>query len=147
MSLKSALCSMIYQTDKWHSNSALPCAEAVKWLADSSWYFLSKSGTHLLDRILLGFSKVAPFAKRVHSFYVEYKGENGLKRSPEQASAWLDSLRPRDMASAHLFTSPKLLPAFACQPSSPIPFFATRAMGSSHPFLHHQYGSASCPSK
>lgn len=66
-----------------------------------------KSGTHLLDQILLGFSKVAPFAKRVHSFYAEYEGETGRKRSPEQALAWLDSLRPLDVASAHLFARPE----------------------------------------
>ena len=62
-----------------------------------------KSGTHLLDQILLGFSKVAPYAKRLHSFYAEYEGESGRKRSSEQALAWLDSLHPNDIASAHLF--------------------------------------------
>jgi hypothetical protein len=62
-----------------------------------------KSGTHLLDQILLGFSNVAPFSKRLHSFYAEYEGESGRKRTPEQALAWLDSLRPCDVASAHLF--------------------------------------------
>jgi hypothetical protein len=48
-----------------------------------------KSGTHLLDQILLGFSKVAPFSRRLHSFYAEYEGESGRRRSPEQATAWL----------------------------------------------------------
>jgi hypothetical protein len=62
-----------------------------------------KSGTHLLDQILLGFSKVAPFSKRLHSFYAEYEGESGRKRPPEQAIAWLNSLKPGDIASAHLF--------------------------------------------
>jgi hypothetical protein len=66
-----------------------------------------KSGTHLLDQILLGFSKVAPFSKRLHSFYAEYEGENGRKRPPEQAFAWLDSLKPGDIASAHLFARPE----------------------------------------
>ena len=65
-----------------------------------------KSGTHLLDQILLGFSKVAPFSKRLHSFYAEYEGESGRKRPPEQALAWLDSLGPGDIASAHLFARP-----------------------------------------
>lgn len=64
-----------------------------------------KSGTHLLDQILLGFSKVAPYAKRLHSFYAEYEGESGKKRGAEQALNWLDSLRPRDVASAHLFAT------------------------------------------
>lgn len=68
-----------------------------------------KSGTHLLDQILLGFSQVAPYAKRVHSFYAEYEGESGKKRQPEKALAWLDSLRPRDIASAHLFARPEAI--------------------------------------
>jgi len=41
-----------------------------------------KSGTHLLDQILLGFSKVAPYSRRLHSFYAEYEGESGRKRTP-----------------------------------------------------------------
>jgi len=60
----------------------------------------------LLDQILLGFSTVAPYAKRVHSFYAEYEGESGKKRDPQQALQWLDSLRSRDIASAHLFARP-----------------------------------------
>src|SRR5690606_7224574 len=66
-----------------------------------------KSGTHLLDQILLGFANVAPYARRVHSFYAEYEGESGKKREPQQALNWLDSLRPRDIASAHLFARPE----------------------------------------
>jgi sulfotransferase 6B1 len=66
-----------------------------------------KSGTHLLDQILLGFSGVAPYARRLHSFYAEYEGESGRKRAPEQALRWLDSLRPGDVASAHLFARPE----------------------------------------
>ncbi len=66
-----------------------------------------KSGTHLLDQILLGFSKVAPFSKRLHSFYAEYEGESGRKRPAEQAVAWLNSLQPGDIASAHLFARPE----------------------------------------
>lgn len=68
-----------------------------------------KSGTHLLDQILLGFSNVAPYAKRLHSFYAEYEGESGKKREPQQAINWLDSLRPRDIASAHLFARPETI--------------------------------------
>jgi sulfotransferase 6B1 len=66
-----------------------------------------KSGTHLLDQILLGFSKVAPFSKRLHSFYAEYEGESGRKRPPELAFAWLGSLKAGDIASAHLFARPE----------------------------------------
>jgi hypothetical protein len=62
-----------------------------------------KSGTHLLDQILLGFNRVAPFSLRLHSFYAEYEGKSGRKRAPGQALRWLDSLKPADIASAHLF--------------------------------------------
>ncbi len=68
-----------------------------------------KSGTHLLDQVLLGFSKVAPFARHLHSSYAEYEGATGLKRSTEQAIAWLKKLRPLDVASAHLFARPEVV--------------------------------------
>ena len=64
-----------------------------------------KSGTHLLDQILLGFSRVAPFSRRLHSFYAEYEGDTGRRRTPAETTAWLDSLRPLDVTSAHLFAS------------------------------------------
>jgi hypothetical protein len=83
-----------------------------------------KSGTHLLDQILLGFSKVAPFSKRLHSFYAEYEGESGRKRLPEQAFAWLDSLQPGDIASAHLFARPEAV-ARVCSPGF-VPYFIFR---------------------
>ncbi|NWG35464.1 MAG: sulfotransferase domain-containing protein [Chloroflexi bacterium] len=83
-----------------------------------------KSGTHLLDQILLGFSKVAPYARRLHSFYAEYEGESGVKRTPEQALRWLEALRPRDVASAHLFARPEAV-ARVCSPKF-IPYFIFR---------------------
>jgi hypothetical protein len=83
-----------------------------------------KSGTHLLDQILLGFSKVAPFSRRLHSFYAEYEGESGHKRTPEQALAWLDSLRPRDIASAHLFARHEVMKRVCT--SAFIPYFIFR---------------------
>lgn len=83
-----------------------------------------KSGTHLLDQILLGFSKVAPFGRRLHSFYAEYEGETGRKRAPEQALAWLDSLRPLDVASAHLFARPAAVSRVTS--SRFVPFFIFR---------------------
>jgi hypothetical protein len=104
MSLKSFLRSLLYRTEKTYQRlrfSSLPAPQ-------QGWPILlgisfPKSGTHLLDQILLGFAKVGPFSRRLHSFYAEYEGESGRKRSPEQALAWLDSLGPRDIASAHLF--------------------------------------------
>lgn len=86
-----------------------------------------KSGTHLLDQILLGFASVAPYAKRLHSFYAEYDGESGAKRAPEQATRWLDSLRAnggRDVASAHLFARPEVVTR-VCSPNF-IPYFIFR---------------------
>ncbi len=117
--MKSSLRSIIYQTEK--------IAQRVRFASQPAslpvllGISFPKSGTHLLDQILLGFSNVAPYAKRVHSFYAEYEGESGKKREPEKALAWLDSLRPADVASAHLFarpeavarvTSPKFAPYF-----------------------------------
>jgi hypothetical protein len=104
MAIKSVLRSTLYQTEK--------LTQRIRFASTSGEFpvllgiSFPKSGTHLLDQILLGFSNVAPYAKRVHSFYAEYEGESGVKRAPEQALKWLDSLRPRDMASAHLFARP-----------------------------------------
>ena len=83
-----------------------------------------KSGTHLLDQILLGFSKIAPYATRLHSFYAEYEGESGKKRDSQQAAQWLNSLRPCDIASAHLFARPEIT-AQVCTPNF-IPYFIFR---------------------
>jgi len=83
-----------------------------------------KSGTHLLDQILLGFANVAPYSKRLHSFYAEYEGESGLKRDPQQALHWLDSLSPRDVASAHLFARPDVVARVTS--SNFIPYFIFR---------------------
>ena len=83
-----------------------------------------KSGTHLLDQILLGFSNVAPYARRLNSFYAEYEGESGVKRTPEQAIAWLDSLRPGDVVSAHLFARPEVVTR-VCSPKL-VPYFIFR---------------------
>jgi hypothetical protein len=120
--LKSALRSTLYQTEKLAQRARFASLPAPKagWPTLLSISF-PKSGTHLLDQILLGFARVAPFAKRVHSFYAEYEGESGIKRDPKQALRWLDSLRPLDVASAHLFarpeairrvTSPRFVPYF-----------------------------------
>jgi len=110
VSLKSVFRSGVYRSEKYLQAArfaSLPQPEA-------GWPILlgisfPKSGTHLLDQILLGFSGVAPFALRLHSFYAEYEGESGRKRGPEQARAWLDSLERRDVASAHLFAGPAAL--------------------------------------
>ena len=128
MALKNDLRSIIYQTEKL--TQQVRFASVPK--PQNDWPTLlgisfPKSGTHLLDQILLGFSNVAPFAKRVHSFYAEYEGESGLKRSPEQALAWLDALRAnggRDVASAHIFARPEAV-ARVCSPAF-VPYFIFR---------------------
>ena len=108
-----------------------------------------KSGTHLLDQILLGFARVAPFSKRLHSFYAEYEGESGRKRSPGQALDWLNSLKSGDIASAHLFARPEVV-AQVCS-SGFVPYFIfrdPRDVVVSHVFyvtdmedkhVHHEY--------
>jgi sulfotransferase family protein len=125
MVLRSNLRSAIYQTEKIFQRARFSSVTAPKM----GWPILlgisfPKSGTHLLDQILLGFNRVAPFSRRLHSFYAEYEGESGRKRSPEQALAWLDSLRPGDVASAHLFARDEVVKC-VCNPAF-IPYFIFR---------------------
>ena len=125
MVLRSNLRSAIYQTEKIFQRARFSSVTAPKM----GWPILlgisvPKSGTHLLDQILLGFNRVAPFSRRLHSFYAEYEGESGRKRSPEQALAWLDSLRPGDVASAHLFARDEIMRK-VCTPDF-IPYFIFR---------------------
>jgi hypothetical protein len=150
MSLKSSLRSAIYQIEKISQRArfaAVPSPQnGYPALLGISF---PKSGTHLLDQILLGFSKVAPFSTRLHSFYAEYEGESGIKRAPEQARAWMDSLRARDIASAHLFARPEIV-SRACSRDF-IPYFIfrdPRDVVVSHVFyvtdmearhVHHEY--------
>ncbi len=147
MPLRSSLRSIVYQTEKLtqrlrfaSQNADLPILLGISF---------PKSGTHLLDQILLGFANVAPYAKRVHSFYAEYEGESGKKREPEKALAWLDSLNPCDVASAHLFARPEAI-ARVCTPKF-APYFIfrdPRDVVVSHVFyvtdmearhVHHEY--------
>ncbi|MEP7134737.1 MAG: sulfotransferase domain-containing protein [Chloroflexota bacterium] len=122
MSLKSSLRSILYQTEKTAQRLRFGSRPAdLPVLLGISF---PKSGTHLLDQILLGFSKVAPYTKRLHSFYAEYEGESGVKRAPKQALAWLDALRPCDVASAHLFARPEAV-ARVCSPRF-APYFIFR---------------------
>jgi hypothetical protein len=125
MSIKSVLRNLTYQTEKRFQQvrfAAMP-APHDGWPVLLGISF-PKSGTHLLDQILLGFSNLAPFSKRLHSFYAEYDGESGARRTPEQAVQWLDSLRPRDVASAHLFVHPEAVKRITS--SNFIPYFIFR---------------------
>jgi sulfotransferase family protein len=125
MTLKSTARSIIYQSEKTVQRIRFSSLSAPQ----KGWPILlgisfPKSGTHLLDQILLGFSNVAPFSKRVHSFYAEYEGESGVKRPPEKALAWLDSLQPGDIASAHLFARDEAATR-VCSPTF-VPYFIFR---------------------
>ena len=147
MSLKSTIRQVIYQSEKliqrFRFSSQPPDLPILLGIS------FPKSGTHLLDQILLGFSNVAPYAKRLHSFYAEYEGESGIKRAPEQALRWLDSLRPCDVASAHLFARPEAVARVTS--SKFIPYFIfrdPRDVAVSHVFyvtemeknhVHHDY--------
>ncbi len=122
MNLKSSLRAGVYSFEKL--TQRLRFASQRTDLPILLGISFPKSGTHLLDQILLGFSNVAPYAKRLHSFYAEYEGESGVKRAPEQAMRWLDSLRQRDVASAHLFARPEAV-ARVCSPKF-IPYFIFR---------------------
>ena len=150
MALKSSLRTIIYETEKQIQSVRF----ASVFSSQNDWPILlgisfPKSGTHLLDQILLGFSNVAPFSKRLHSFYAEYEGESGRKRRPEQALAWLDALRPRDVASAHLFARTDAIKR-VCSPVF-VPYFIfrdPRDVVVSHVFyvtdmetrhVHHEY--------
>jgi len=150
MPIKASLRRIIYQTEKLAQRARFASLPAPK----DGWPVLlgisfPKSGTHLLDQILLGFSRVAPFTRRLHSFYAEYEGDSGRKRDPQQALHWLESLGPSDIASAHLFARPGAVervttPAF-------VPYFIyrdPRDVAVSHVFyvtemepnhVHHTY--------
>ncbi len=125
MTLKSSVRPIVYNGEK--------AVQAVRFASlpepQSGWPVLlgmsfPKSGTHLLDQILVGFSKVAPFALRLHSFFAGYDGESGVKHSLAETLSWVDSLRSLDVASAHLFALPEVVdrvirPAF-------VPYFIYR---------------------
>lgn len=150
MPIKSILRLLLYTTEKSLQRLRFASLPAPQ----DGWPILlgisfPKSGTHLLDQILLGFSRVAPFARRLHSFYAEYEGASGLKRTPQQALAWLDSLRPRDVVSAHLFARPQVVERVTS--SAFVPYFIfrdPRDVAVSHVFyvteiearhVHHDY--------
>jgi len=125
MPIKASLRRLIYQTEKLAQRARFASLPAP----ENGWPILlgisfPKSGTHLLDQILLGFNRVAPFSRRLHSFYAEYEGESGRKHDPGQALRWLDSLGPRDIASAHLFARPEVV-THVCTPAF-VPYFIFR---------------------
>lgn len=83
-----------------------------------------KSGTHLLNQILLGFSEFAPFAHHIPLFFASYDGDTGEKRSVDDALHYLNSLRPLDVSAAHLLAWPEVVER-VCSPDF-VPFFIYR---------------------
>jgi hypothetical protein len=108
--MRQYLRPLVYQAEKLAQRVQFASLPAPKggWPALLGISF-PKSGTHLLDQILLGFAQVAPFSRRLHSFYAQYDGDTGRKRSSAETAAWLNSLRPLDVTSAHLFSTPEAL--------------------------------------
>ncbi len=74
-----------------------------------------KSGSHLLDQILMGFSKVAPFSPHVPLPFFSYDGETGKKHSVQEALAYIHALHPLDVTSTHLLAWPEVV-AEVCTP-------------------------------
>jgi hypothetical protein len=74
-----------------------------------------KSGSHLLDQVLMGFSRVAPFSPHVPLPFVSYDGESGKKRSVQDALNYVNALRPLDVTSTHLLAWPEVVQA-VCTP-------------------------------
>lgn len=74
-----------------------------------------KSGSHLLDQVLMGFSRVSPFSPHVALPFVSYDGETGHKRTVQEALAFLKALRPLDVTSTHLLAWPEVVEA-VCTP-------------------------------
>jgi sulfotransferase 6B1 len=150
MPIKASLRRIVYQTEKLAQRARFAPLPAP----ENGWPVLlgisfPKSGTHLLDQILLGFSRVAPFSRRLHSFYAEYEGNSGRKRAPDQALHWLGTLQAGDIASAHMFARPEAIER-VCTPHF-VPYFIyrdPRDVAVSHVFyvaemepnhVHHAY--------
>jgi sulfotransferase 6B1 len=125
MILKSSLRPIVYKGEKAYQ--VLRFASLSE--PQNGWPILlgisfPKSGTHLLDQILVGFSNVAPFSRRLHSFFAGYDGESGVKHSLNETLDWVDSLHRLDVASAHLFAWPEVV-ARIIKPSF-VPYFIYR---------------------
>jgi hypothetical protein len=148
--LRSIIRAIVYPTEKIYQRARFHSMS----VPEGGWPVLlgisfPKSGTHLLDQILLGFSAFAPFSLRLHSFYAEYDGESGRKRSRQEMLTWLESLGQGDIASAHLFAHPGAVERI-CTPAF-VPFFIfrdPRDVAVSHVFyvtemepkhVHHEY--------
>ena len=68
-----------------------------------------KSGSHLLDQVLMGFSRVSPFSPHVSLPFVSFDGGTGKKKDVSEALHYLSQLRPLDVTSTHLLAWPEVL--------------------------------------
>ncbi|MBN1306143.1 MAG: hypothetical protein JXA13_17020 [Anaerolineales bacterium] len=148
--MKKLLRRFVYQTEKAVQQLRFSALQEP----ENGWPILlgmsfPKSGTHLLDQILLGFSRVTPFSTRLHSFFAGYENPSGRKRSLEETLSWVGTLGARDVASAHLFAWPEVVERVVS--SDFIPYFIfrdPRDVVVSHVYyvtdmeqhhVHHQY--------
>lgn len=83
-----------------------------------------KSGTNLLRQVLMGFSKIAPYADRSFDVFAAFDAETGKSRSQNDALQFLVNLRAGDIAAAHLHTWTKVVELVRSQAF--IPFFIYR---------------------
>ena len=74
-----------------------------------------KSGSHLLDQVLMGFSKISPFSPHVALPFFSYDGVTGQKRTVQEAMAYVNALRPLDVTGTHLLAWPEVVDA-VCTP-------------------------------
>ncbi|NOY98958.1 MAG: sulfotransferase domain-containing protein, partial [Chloroflexi bacterium] len=132
-SLKARLPSMIRDFSRVRVYRAEKLLQRVRFshleAPEGGWPILlgisfPKSGTHLLNQILLGFSKVAPFSRHIPLMFAAYEGETGRKRSVDEALAYLNALRPLDVTAAHLLAWPQVV-ARVCTPDF-VPYFIFR---------------------
>jgi sulfotransferase 6B1 len=67
-----------------------------------------KSGTHLLDQILTGFSRVSPFSPRA-LYLKSYDHKTGILYDADVVVHALSNYRPLEIIKAHLFSDPILI--------------------------------------
>ncbi len=68
---------------------------------------LLKSGTHLLDQILTGFSRVSPFTPHI-PYVVTTRNASGNYYTPDELIEIIDTFKPLDVIKAHLVASPQV---------------------------------------
>jgi hypothetical protein len=83
-----------------------------------------KSGTNLMSQVIGSFSKVGPFAYHAFARFAPFDPRTGEKRTERDAVVFLNTLRPRDLASAHMPVFPAVVQR-VCTPDF-VPYFLYR---------------------